>query len=307
MNKFIRSLFSHPATKLFSLLLAVVVWFYAKSSESQEKVFQTQVVVQNLGEKYVLSDVENDEVSVRLSGRGLDLIKIQDDDISYIVDGSKIEEGRHLIELNSNSVSVSKIPVNIVSIDETDDLYITVEKRIAKRVPVRPYILGIPSPDFYISAELIVVPHYVTIYGREDIIENIAYISTEPVDIGDATESVSKTVKPISSREDITITSDISVLVTVPIIEYEEFIFEDIPVILTPELKGEINKPDETISITLKGPKDIISEISADDIKVYLNKADIESEESVVELLCDMGEQINVLSISPESISVVYK
>lgn len=308
MRGLLKSLFSYPATKLFAILLAVVIWFYAKSTEVQERVFNAPVVAKNIEDQYLLSDIGKDTISIRLMGRGIDLMKMKEEEVLYVIDCDDMDDGRNKVKIDKDDVLIPKSGIEVKEIEEIDDyVFVNIVKRMKKRVPIRPTITGMPSTGFYIYERPISEPDYAVIYGSEDIVDDILYVTTEAIDVSDATESVTREVQPLTKRDDIDIFSPESVLITIPIEEFTERKFEDVEIVVPENVKDLIENIEESATILLRGPRNVIDEISTDEIKIYPDQKQINQHKSVVELVYEAPEHLSVQEINPVTIKVDYK
>jgi YbbR domain-containing protein len=307
MKRFLKSLFSFPATKLFSLLLAVLVWLYANTTEIQEKIIDAPVSIKNLDENFVLTQIENDDVKVRLSGRGVQLLKMGDEDVRCVIDAGEFSNGRFEIEISDEMIEIIPANIELVSIEEDKETFINIERRVKRNIPIRPTIVGIPATDYFIYDDIQSDPYYAVVYGREYTIENIQFIKTEPIDINDATETISKFVSPVSSRDDLEIISPTRILVTIPIQQYKIRTFENIKIQIPDGFEDIIDEIETTVDITLKGPENFISKLTPDVLQISLNPEQIKDREKSVDIEFNISERFSIKEISPSSVEVKYK
>lgn len=172
--------------KILQVILAVVIamamWFYVINVENPTGTARIRdVPVQLQGEEalaengLMVTDLSQDAITVRLSGKKKTLMKISSKTLSLTLDVSALSEpgewtltGRLSYPANVNSDNVT--------ISHWDNLRVTVtvEPKAEKTVPVRGQFIGSEAAGHQTGA-VTVVPDTLELTGPEDTLEKISY------------------------------------------------------------------------------------------------------------------------------------
>ena len=172
--------------KILQVILAVVIamamWFYVINVENPTGTARIRdVPVQLQGEEalaengLMVTDLSQDAITVRLSGKKKTLMKISSKTLSLALDVSALTEpgewtltGRLSYPANVNSDNVT--------ISHWDNLRVTVtvEPKAEKTVPVRGQFIGSEAAGHQTGA-VTVVPDTLELTGPEDTLEKISY------------------------------------------------------------------------------------------------------------------------------------
>ncbi len=181
-DKFRKAFASKVFYIIFSILAACALWFFLAINKNQETTdyfggIQIEFSGQDTLEDrdLIVTDIDVDKLALRLSGKRLDIAKINNEDIIATVDMSGITTaGTHLLQysidynanINENNISIVSASTNYVTV--------TVEKLVTTPVNVRASFDG-NIDDGYIGGTLICTPGSIEISGPEDEIALVAY------------------------------------------------------------------------------------------------------------------------------------
>lgn len=166
--------------KVFSVVIAICLWFYVVQVQSpdMDRVIKGVPVVftqKNILEEknlIVLNDNEH-TIDIKIRGSRKYVMEVSSEDVTVLADVSNIEStGRHIVFTNivlpyANLEVINKNP-SMLSVD-VDDL-VTVEK------PVEAVIEGAPK-DSYMVGNLTANPQTVKIQGPKTIIDGIQSVA----------------------------------------------------------------------------------------------------------------------------------
>ena len=180
---------------IFSIIAACVMWFYMAINDQDASSDYSGVKIQYSGAEaleergLIVTDINSDKLTLRLSGKKLDIAKINKDDIIVEVDMSGITSaGTHQLQytinydakVNQNNISVTKASVDYVTVN--------VKKLVTKSVPVRGAYDG-EIDEGYVGGALEYTPGMIKISGPEDEVVKVSYAWAVL-----SKESISKTV-----------------------------------------------------------------------------------------------------------------
>ena len=215
--------------KVVSLVLAVIIWFYA-TGEGQDQI-TLRVPLQVDPPKAESTIVKGAQQTLRVvfqAPRTLINILSSRDVTAY----HKIEPG---VGLGEYSFKVSpddfKLPPGDIRILEIypPTVAVTLDEVAFKRLKVRPNVQGEPAVGFSISeSDILVDPNAVLVQGPRVKLEKIETMDTEPIDVVGRIRSFRRKVK-LAFTSDIRPVSSDNVDVYVPLVEqfssktFEEF------------------------------------------------------------------------------------
>ncbi len=260
---------------IFSILAAVCLWVYIAYSENPDITeYYSGIPIEfvdtdSLQDKNLIvtaSDVS--QVSLRLSGKRIDMTKLKKDNISIVVDVSRVTvSGTHQLDYDidyGDGVAADDIVVSSASVNY---ITVTVEPLTHKTIPVTGDFNGNIAEN-YIGAELEVTPATIKISGPKNVIDRItyAYVVMEREEIS-ATTTDTLPYK-LMDANDVEVVSDLvtsdtdSIVVTQKVSRVKE-----VPLTVNLAEGAGANSSNTTVtiepsSITIIGDAEIVDEIN---------------------------------------------
>lgn len=194
--------------KLSSILLAVVIafglWMYVITSVSpgsEETIYDIPVVLTGeaaLKERgLMVMGVSNTSVTMTLSGNRSDLIKVNRGNITLKADLSTITEAGENIPLTYTHAFPGDVPSDafVVENKSPDVIYVTVEDRVIKKVPVEVVWTGSVPDGFMCDRENKVLDYTsVSVDGPASVADRITKAVIE-VDLSEQRESIDQSYR----------------------------------------------------------------------------------------------------------------
>ncbi len=183
--------------KVICLLLAVILWIYVNSTKVGEVKFTIPVEIKNLPENLSVLDGMNKNTIVTLTGRK-DLLKsVNIKNITAAVNLETPEVG--LTRKYPISVVKNAVPESVELSLSSNELVLTVERKIQKRVRIEPGI-NPPADKRYAVGNVRVDPPYTVISGPESQLKTIDSIRTNMITAGETAGHVEKEISIDRSR-----------------------------------------------------------------------------------------------------------
>ena len=192
--------------KLTSVLLSIVVafglWMYVinyVSPESEETYYNIPVVMEGesvLNERgLMITGASTTAVSVRLSGNRSDLNKVNSGNITVKVNLARIYEPGNRINIEYDVSFPGDVASNALVTETKSPLYLTVEERRNKSVPVEVKWTGTRSEDHLYDTENALLDYtQVNVIGPASVADLIKKAVIE-VDLTEQTESLSESYR----------------------------------------------------------------------------------------------------------------
>ena len=180
MHRLWRFLTHNWFEKLFSILLAVLLWITVASEAVSEIGMEVPLEYRNIPAQMELSGDATNTVEVRLRGSSNLLREITASDISTTIEVSKLEAGDHVIPLTPQNVH-APFGIEVLRVNPSR-VRLHFERTISKLVTVKPQITGMPGPGFEVR-QILISPSSAEIGGPESRVNSLESISTEPVNV----------------------------------------------------------------------------------------------------------------------------
>lgn len=167
---------------VLAVLIAVVLWLYVVNVENPTGTARLrELPIQIQGEEVLeenglmVTDLSEDTLTVRLSGKKKTLMKVSRKNVTVTVDVSAIT-GAGDWTLNCRVNYPSNVGSESVSVSDWDDMKVTVtvEPRTTKEVPVRGGFIG-TTADGYQAGTVTTDPQVLELSGPEDTLSKITY------------------------------------------------------------------------------------------------------------------------------------
>ena len=264
--------------------LAIFLWLFVVSNNNYSTIINIPIEVRNLNERKKAYKKEIPQIAkVRFKGKGRSIIKsliLKDfvKDFKLVIDLDRISEEYNFF-LNDyynrypQKVSIpSTFELQYVEVIYPDSIHISLDEYMVKNVPVKSNIVINPSPGYIKIGKPILDSSLVTIAGAKNALQSIEYIYTTndtfnnidmPINAQVSLETINNTLIEYSFLK-LSYFQDIQ-----PI---SERIISGVPVTIKNNLKGlVVRKNPSTVSLTIVGGLDYISEIQPADISVTID------------------------------------
>ncbi len=183
--------FRHFGLKVWSVVLAVMLWMIVAGEETVERELRVPLELQQFPAGLELRVDAPSLIDVRVRGASGTLSRIGPGDIVGVLDLRSARAGRRLFQLTPEQVRVP-FGVEIVQVSP-QSVALTFENSAMRVVPVVPAIEGNPAPGFVVG-KATATPATVEVIGPESAIERVTEATTEPLSIDAATRAVTETV-----------------------------------------------------------------------------------------------------------------
>jgi len=186
----------------------------------------------------------------------------------------------------------------------TVDVKIEIEQRTFSRaLAVSPEVKGVPQQGYNVVGAT-VEPLIVTVFGSQAFIEEATTVSTQPVDIEDATEDVIRTVS-LDLPPGVTVKGSVNVTVTVKISEAPGQLTFAVPLTASGLSNGlSIVGALPAVQVFLFGPLPALLELNPNDISASVDLGGKDAGTHKVEVKVSAPSELEVRSVSPKEIEI---
>jgi YbbR domain-containing protein len=297
-------LFKNFSIKLVSLVLAVILWSFVVGQEKAEVSLSVPVAIVNIPDQLVISNDFPANVNVRVFGPKMMLARLAASVPSKVIDLKNAREGVTRIEITADDFALPG-GVSITRI-QPSEIDIVLEHLARRKVPVRARIEGSVNSDYKIDV-VHVVPPEIEISGPASSVKEIKELFTRPVNIGNATSSISKDVKVDLPYDFIRSATTDQVKVTVDILPALGMKrFKGVAVVVMPP-GADVSLKQKKISVTLAGEKPHLHSMTSGDINAFIDVTGLSKGTHRLVPRIIAPDNMKVIQVSPEKIIVRVK
>jgi YbbR domain-containing protein len=185
---------------------------------------------------------------------------------------------------------------------------VVLEKR-GKTVSVVPQVSGTPAEGFVVQQQ-VAVPSTVIVDGPEELLDDLLFISTAPVDITGANQSVSELVPLVGLPDGVTLIdppqNEVEVRVAIGTSGGTANLIPDMPIEVENAREGLSVRVDPgTLDISVSAPTALLSELTPDDIVVSVDVAGLGPGVYTLTPTVRVPDQVTVASVDPDRVVVL--
>lgn len=273
-----RGLFTdHLGKKGIALLLAMITWWTINDLTSYEDVVKDVPLVIELDEGWAVQERSVSEVNVLVRGSQSDLRLLDREQMRVVLNLRGRPAGDSLFEQLDPSMVQGPKSVRPVLVDP-GEVRLVLDRERAKSVPVVVDLLGQPPEGFEVE-QVVSIPDVLTLQGPERRIENVEMIRTAGIELDGRLRSfaVNRTLVPPSDAWSARL-DPAQVRVEVTIVERStRRNFNDVAVgaLLPAGDAGGVRFFPAAVSVALKGRADVITNLTAREIKAFADCSDL--------------------------------
>jgi YbbR domain-containing protein len=293
----------NPTLKLFSLILAFLIWFTINvTGRDAEHTFELQVVPHRLAHDLIVTNPPR-PVTVTIRGPRTLLDQIDEHATRISVDLTKATSGELRVDLNADMIQRPLGARLSVVRMEPARLKIRIERLARRLVPVRADLAGMPAFG-YTVAESHVTPISVEAVGPASKIDELKEVMTEPIDLRGMAEALQHEVMLAWAGDLVSLSPDhVMVAVTLDqLVVSREFKRVDVRVTNAGGLQAVVSPA--AIDLTVHGPQQLLHNFKIPDGKVFVDAAGLEPGTHRVPVKFDLPPALEVTRKQPEVVTL---
>jgi YbbR domain-containing protein len=298
--------FRHIGLQLVALGLAVLLWFVVGRDPIVERALRVPLHFQNVPELIEILGEPLGAVDVMVSGTSGVVSQLQSGDLSAIVDLRTAEPGFRLFNLGVENVDAPfGVEIHQVS---PPSVAIELERTGSKVVPVNPLVEGEPASGFVVG-NVSSSPGTVEVIGPESSLRRLTEVTTEPLSVADATETVRDEVVIGIPDSALRLESPTNAVVTASVIPAQVLRnlhnvtvrVRNLSFPLSAQLKPRV------VSISIGAPREVARALSSISIDAYVDLTGLEPGQYDLPVRTSLPQKIGVNSIKPPMVMVTVQ
>jgi YbbR domain-containing protein len=183
--------FRHIALKVWSVVLAVLLWMVVAGEETVERGLRVPLELQQFPAGLELQADAPSLVDVRVRGSSGTLSRVAPGEIVAMLDLRTARPGRRLFQVTPEQVRVPS-GVEVVQVAPSS-IALSFENSATRQVPIAPALEGNPASGFTVGS-MTTEPKMAEIAGPESAVARLTEATTEPVSVERAREDVIESV-----------------------------------------------------------------------------------------------------------------
>ena len=230
MIKFIRKMFNrffsnNLSLKLISIIVAIILWFYAVSElnpEITKSITDVPIEIINMEKltqrNLTLTETPVSSVTIRVKGLANDIRKLNTSNLRAVLDLADIDwVGTHQVELN-----IEGLVPREVKLERIPEISLTINEITTKIIPVEIQVNGSGADGFYVH-EATAEPRTVSIYGAKSLVDRVVKgLVNVNLDKDESTIAEAHTIKLVDAEGEVVESEYLhlrqdTVMVTIPI------------------------------------------------------------------------------------------
>ncbi len=184
--------------KLLSFCLALFFWYFVVGEDKVDRTIFIPLEIFNLPQELVISNQFKRELEVSVNGpRGL-INSISGHDVTRAVDLTDAVPGTVVVRNDLDSISFPR-GIRVLRV-QPSNVILLLDRLIKKNLRIKAVTTGTPAEGYELSS-IQLDPPVLSITGPQEILGDLALLTTDPVDIGDLKSSTVKQVGLIIDSE----------------------------------------------------------------------------------------------------------
>lgn len=295
--------FRHLGLKIWSVLLAVVLWLAVSGDESVERGLRVPLELQQFPPGLELQGDAPALVDVRVRGESSALGRVGAGDIVAVLDLKAVRPGRRLFQLTPEQVR-APFGVEVVQVNPSS-VALAFENSATRQLPVIPAIEGVPAAGFVVGKP-VSNPAMIEVIGPEGAVTHATEALTEPISVAGARQDITETVNIGFQDPALRLKTPRQAMVTVPILPGPvERTLQEQPVRLRSLDANLVARVVPSgISIILRGSKEGLARVKSESITAYVDVAGLGPGDYTLGVQVDASRDAGVARIIPATVQV---
>ena len=295
--------FRHLAQKVWSVLLAIMLWMVVAGEETVERGLRVPLELQQFPAGLELQSEAPSLVDVRVRGASGTLSRMGAGDIIAVLDLRAARAGQRLYQITPDQV---RAPFGVTVVQVTPpSLALVFENSATRQLPVTAAVEGNPAPGFVVG-KILVDPKMVEVVGPESAVARATEALTESVSVANARTDVIDSVNVGFLDSSLRLRSPRQAAVTVQILPGPvERELNNQPVHLrnlAPHLTAQVIPA--AADLVLRGSRQGVNRVSASDVNAYVDLEGLGLGEYALPVRVDASQDAGVARINPATVQV---
>jgi YbbR-like protein len=251
MPKIKQLLLNNIELKIFSVILAVLIWYIILGQEITETMFFVPIEFQNVPKSLEIIGEYRKAVEITLKGPSAFLTRMSPHDVKVLLDLTTAVSGEKSFYANDLNIDVP-LGLTITKINPPS-MKMVFDIIARKEVPIQPVLQGKVAYGYQLTT-VGVKPRSILVEGGKKIISALQHVNTDPINVEGIKQDQTVSVSISSESSDIRLIDASNVSISLQVKEiYIDKVLEKVSVTVADKSKVRSYSP-STIDVILKLP-----------------------------------------------------
>lgn len=183
----IKVITKNPTLKAISLILAIILWLFVKSTSEGEVGLQVPIEFFRCPSSLIVIQVSEDAITVRIMGPLSQVERLSAREGKARIDLSDARAGTNTFDISPDNFSIPKT-LKITQISPSS-IKVELDRVMGKVVRVKAVVKGEPAPGYRV-ARIVVDPPAIKLQGARSRVAELKEVPTEEIDISGRRETL---------------------------------------------------------------------------------------------------------------------
>ncbi len=306
--------------KIFALGIAIFLWAQHELMKEQTTFFRVPVKLRDIPENMILVRLNQEVIPIEIEGMGYDLFKLKIQQLfrqdysslqsptgnaAYIsIDAKKFSEGSNNIRITQEHLILpekmrQELHAEKIRYELDEWVEVDLDRVITMLKPVEVVFEDVEDQSFFNEKNMILNPSRIEVKGPKTLLKSIDRIRTYPLSrkmVKDYIATVNldnpdPSVQLLNDKVKIDISTAQYITVTIPLIP----IFNS--------RSSEFTIMPQKVSTLVRGRKDMLNDLNAEDLNPYVNLDRAESGDEV-KIEFNPPDDVKILEFTPPKVQV---
>jgi hypothetical protein len=286
--------------KIFAVAITIIIWLQVNLLTEQCVTRDIPIRIDEVADNLYLYKNNDFRVPIKISGRGLDIIKFIFKGSSINYPGDSVTPGKYNLDYETLKNSLPEFgELKFTVIDKEQPLEVTTDRIMQKKVPVVYDFNSDKDKETLLNNNYLFEEYFVTISGPSQEVQNIEQVSSNKIksDIMRARnknitlKSVNEHIVIVPPTIELTKSTDITTTKTIQFIPIEH-----------DQTKLDIFP--QRVTVKIEGKLDTLNKITAEEITAYIQH---DGRTNEADILFRKPDYIKIIDYTPEKVNVTVR
>ena len=311
-------LWQNLSIRLGAAGLAFLLWLFVMSENEYTITTEIPIEVRNLPAQLVLDEKVPKFAEVRIKGEGRSIFKTLFlkrfiPGYKLVLDLESISEEYDFVlndyfnQFPQKIIIPSSFDVSFVEVINPKTIQISLDEFKEKSVEIRSKLYVNPIPGYIAVGKPILSPAYVSVAGSKNLVKKINFVEIGPDTFKNIDSDIAVTIPLLAPENQLIEYTPKNISFIQNVQPISERIISEIPVLIfNPDTNMRIFTSPQTVSLTVVGGLDYISNINPSEIQVFVDFGKWYSENPFYELDVKAPEDIvKWMDLSPKNVELI--
>jgi YbbR domain-containing protein len=285
--------------KLFSILLAIALWFAVSGEERTETTITMALELVNLHKNLMAINEVPPAIQVRVVGPRSIVNNLSQTRLTQTMDLTGYKGGRHTFSLGPNSFSFPR-GVQVIRI-QPNPINLTLAATMTQTLPVKPILENKP-PEGYEVISAQIRPVQVTVKGPYSELAELNFIPTLPIDLSHLKEHTITATDLDFKNLHLALKEPVPILADIRIgVKTLTRTFSGVTVLADPQ---PAKVTPAQVTLTIKGPWPQVQELKPDDLKARVDTRNLSPGRHRLNVSVELPGGVSLLGSRPATVAV---